>query len=91
MRRCRVGGDHASRCDLHGAVMNKPLALSDHQMATAAALLAPSARSDFLRSVAGRLVDNHHPSDHDIAKTIGFILVHRTRSAFGKLIDYLNR
>jgi hypothetical protein len=57
-----------------GAVMNKALALSEHQMTTAAALFAPSARSDFLRSVVGRLVDNQHPSDHDVAVAPSLVL-----------------
>ncbi len=43
------------------------------QLTAAADLLPPDQRSDFLRSVAGRLADVPI-TDHEVMKAIGFVL-----------------
>jgi hypothetical protein len=70
--------------------MSKPLSLSDQQMqrvTAAAALLAPSARDNFLRSIANRLCELASPTDADVAAAVNFVLSTRGISTPAYLCD----
>ncbi len=57
-----------------------PLSLTEGQLSTitkAAALLPPSSRDNFLRSVAGALAHTERPTDRKLIEALRFVLSER--------------